>query len=494
MDARSEAVADYHGSTNHTNPVIWREFSRYFKRYDTETVIELPETWDEAREELASPDSLNLTKLSYFLKFSSGITKVLYRQDNSEISFRAAACTGALYHIELYLVCNDMEGLEAGIYHYAVDDHALEQLQSGDFRKAVVEACGSHPDLARSQAIVIYTDMFWRNAIKYGDRAYRHAFWDGGTIMANSLALAEEMNENATLHVGFIDIVMNDLLNLNTVEEAAIAILGLGTSSETSLRNPPAQQPTPGVVDTFDFEDRVYPAIVSVHHATSLGGRDDVIDWQQATLPESPIDRAGERIAVEDYDDADCRDTPLDEIIKRRGSTREFTLDSISFNQLSNLLHYISRAINADYQQPINDIYLIVNNVDELVPGSYIYHQDTRELRLLEEGDFREAGQELGLYQQLAHDASFNLFFLANLDVILSQSGNRGYRMAQLDAGIRLGRVYLSAYAQGFGATGLTFYDRAVTEFFAPHASDKQVMTMACVGNKGRGVYSARRR
>ncbi|MCI0713078.1 MAG: SagB/ThcOx family dehydrogenase [Chloroflexi bacterium] len=493
MVARSEAVLDYHGATNHTNPLIWREFSRYFKHYDTENVIALPETWDETRDELAPPDSLNLTKLSYFLKFSSGITKVLYRQDNSEIYFRAAACTGALYHIELYVVCGDMEGLGAGIYHYAVDHHALEQLQRGDFRQVVVDACGSHPDLARSQAIVIYTDMFWRNAIKYGDRAYRHAFWDGGTILANSLALAQEMNENAGLHVGFVDATVNDLLNLNTAEEGIIAVIGMGTTDD-ALPNPPALQPVPDVIDTFEFEDRVYPAIVSIHHATSLAGREDVIDWQQVTLPESSVDQAGELIAVDDYDDADFRDIPLDEIIKRRGSTREFTLDSITFSQLSNLLYYISRDINADYRQSVNDIYLIINHIDELVPGSYFHHRDTHELELLEAGDFREAGQELGLYQQLAHDASVNIFMLADLDLILDHYGNRGYRMAQLDAGIRLGRVYLSAYAQGFGATGLTFYDRAVAEFFAPHASGKQTMTMACVGNKARGVYNARRR
>jgi hypothetical protein len=35
--------------------------------------------------------------------------------------------------------------------------------------------------------------------------------------------------------------------------------------------------------------------------------------------------------------------------------------------------------------------------------------------------------------------------------------------------------MYLAAYALGIGATGLTFFDDAVTEFFSPHAQEKSV-------------------
>ena len=52
--------------------------------------------------------------------------------------------------------------------------------------------------------------------------------------------------------------------------------------------------------------------------------------------------------------------------------------------------------------------------------------------------------------------------------------GNRGYRAAQLEGGITGGRLYLGGYAQRFGASGLTFFDDEVTEFFAPHAAGKK--------------------
>jgi hypothetical protein len=54
--------------------------------------------------------------------------------------------------------------------------------------------------------------------------------------------------------------------------------------------------------------------------------------------------------------------------------------------------------------------------------------------------------------------------------------------VAQLEGGLIGGRVYLASYALGLGATGLTFFDDAVTEFFSPHASGKAVMFLVAFG------------
>ena len=65
---------------------------------------------------------------------------------------------------------------------------------------------------------------------------------------------------------------------------------------------------------------------------------------------------------------------------------------------------------------------------------------------------------------------------------MLFRSGNRGYRGAQLEAAILGGRLYLAAYAQRLGASGLTFFDDDVTEFFSPHAAGKSVMFLIALG------------
>ncbi len=53
--------------------------------------------------------------------------------------------------------------------------------------------------------------------------------------------------------------------------------------------------------------------------------------------------------------------------------------------------------------------------------------------------------------------------------------------MAQVEASIMGGRLYLGAYAQRLGAAGLTFFDDDVTEFFSPHAEGKSVMFLVLI-------------
>ena len=76
---------------------------------------------------------------------------------------------------------------------------------------------------------------------------------------------------------------------------------------------------------------------------------------------------------------------------------------------------------------------------------------------------------------------------------ILQRFGNRGYRAAQLEAGIIGGKLYLSAYAQRLGATGLTFYDDEVTAFFSPHAAGKSVMFLTALGRSAKTPLSSSR-
>jgi hypothetical protein len=78
--------------------------------------------------------------------------------------------------------------------------------------------------------------------------------------------------------------------------------------------------------------------------------------------------------------------------------------------------------------------------------------------------------------------SSATVFFLADLDALLETYGNRGYRLANLEAGLLGGRLYLAAYAERFGATGLTFYDRDVVAFFSPHAAGKEAIFVTALG------------
>ena len=82
-----------------------------------------------------------------------------------------------------------MSGLEAGVYHFDPKEMKLRQLRKGDYRRVLVSATGNDINVEKAPVILIYTDIFTRNSVKYQTREYRHAFWDSGTIIANTLAI-----------------------------------------------------------------------------------------------------------------------------------------------------------------------------------------------------------------------------------------------------------------------------------------------------------------
>ncbi len=103
-------------------------------------------------------------------------------------------------------------------------------------------------------------------------------------------------------------------------------------------------------------------------------------------------------------------------------------------------------------------------------------------------GDHRRQSAYLCLDQSLGGDAAAVLYFLAPLDALLRAFGNRGYRLANLEAGLMGGRAYLAAYAQRFGATGLTFYDDEVVRFFSPHAAGLDAIFVTALGRAAPAV------
>jgi len=125
---------------------------------------------------------------------------------------------------------------------------------------------------------------------------------------------------------------------------------------------------------------------------------------------------------------------------------------------------------------------LIVHSVQALKQGAYFFRREGNTLELLKEGEFRADAHHLGLEQELPADACVDIFFLADLNRILERYGNRGYRAVQLEAGAIGGRMYLAAYAQRLGATGLTFFDDDVIDFLSPHAKGKSAIFLLAIG------------
>ena len=512
-----EAAWAYHNGTKHSyqsvysNPhyLDWENQPIPFKIYPKLEPLALPQHLSSsglaalaavsAGGGQADVDSIpKLETLAEIFFLSAGITR-RRKYPGGEILFRAAACTGALYHIDLYLVCGDLQGLEAGVYHFGPHDFALRRLRAGDYRAVLGHASGGEPATVIAPAILVCASTYWRNGWKYQSRAYRHCYWDNGTILANLLAVAAARNVTARVVVGFVDAEVSRLLGLDMEREGALALVPLGydpaSVSDASREIEPIRLETM----PLSKQEIDYPAIRNMHEASSLESAEELGAWREAkerrpalSTAEGPVlsKVEGRIVPIRPAgDDEIARDT-IEEIILRRGSTRRFSRESISFEQLSTMLYRATRGIPADFlgrdSPPLNDLYLVVNAVDGLPSGAYVFHRDRLALELLKEGDFRREAGYLGLGQEIPADASVDIFFLTGLDAVLERFGNRGYRAAQLEAAITGGKLYLSAYAQRLGASGLTFFDDDVTEFFSPHAKGKSVMFLVALGKSAK--------
>ncbi|HSZ00583.1 MAG TPA: SagB/ThcOx family dehydrogenase [Terriglobales bacterium] len=499
-----EAALKYHNATKHSYASVranphFLDFANQplpFKIYPTLEPSRLPDEMGQTgvaalsaiagsipAQTNAAPELSAITKLLYL---SAGITRQR-KYSGGEIYFRAAACTGALYEVELYLVCGDLDDLPAGVYHFAPAEFGLRKLRAGDYRSVLVEATGGEPAIAHAPLTIVCTCTYWRNAWKYQDRTYRHFGWDNGTLLANLLAVATALGLPAKVVCGFIDDTVTGLLDVDSQREVAFSMVALGHGSAI-----PAQSSTdisPLGLETLPLSRHEvdYPGMREMHAASSLRSVEEVAAWRGHPPPSSFPEPTGPVFRLRPLSDDEMPRDPIEQVILRRGSSRKFARTPITLPQLSTILDRATRGIPADFLDPmgtqLNHLYLIVHAVEGLEPGAYFFDRDRRELECLKQGNFRDVAGYLGLEQQLPADAAVDIFFLADLGPILECFGNRGYRAVQLEAGILGGKCYLAAYAQRLGATGLTFYDDDVTRFFSPHAEGKSAIFLVAIGN-----------
>ncbi len=429
---------------------------------------------------------------------ANGVVKTIDHQRRT-LRFRAASCTGKLYHVDLYLVCGDCDGLPAGVYHFDPSTFALDVVREGDYRGVLAEATGGQNGVANAPVTVVTTSTWWRNAWKYRDRTYRHAFWDSGTVLANLLGAAHALDYRAEVVAGFADDPVATLLGIDPTEEAPLELVPVGGAGST--KEPPAGAPAvdPIAPETVPLSaDPVdYPLIHDAWEQSALSDGDAAREWRErcreargASTVEAVDDGGSERVALDPVDHETASARPLHETIRRRGSCREFADEGPSRRQVGTVLDRATRGVPGDWNDgrasglAFNDAYVLATGVEGIPDGTYQFRGDESALERLGDAD-RRTKQHLALDQRWAGDAHVNVYLLANADELVDRLGNRGYRLAQLEAGIALGRLYLATYAhRDLGGTGLTFYDDEVTEHLSPRATRETPMCLFAFGRR----------
>jgi SagB-type dehydrogenase family enzyme len=500
---RIESARRFHDLTTHTpysvrtstHTLDWDVKPLPFKIYVDVPAIPLPRAFSsidvdtfaaiDARN-AARGGRLTLENLAALLYHAAGITKKKTYPGGGEVLFRAAASTGALYQTEVYVATGDVEGLVPGLYHFGPGDFALRRLRDGDVRGTLAEAAADD-SIASAAATVVLSGLYWRNTWKYQARGYRHLFWDSGTMLANLVAAGNALALAPRLLTGFVDADVNRLLGLDADHEAALELVVLAPG--TSPAAPPSRvEDVAHAVVPLSESEVDYPLLRDAYGASMLTDPEEVRRWRAGVAP-APRPPHGSLTPLPPPRTTAGRS--LSETVHRRGSTRRFARTSIGAEELSTALWCATRPVEADVAASLVELFLIVNAVDGITPGAYRFHPDAHALEVIKAGSYRNESGYLCLEQSIGADAAAVVYFLTPLGAVLEVFGNRGYRVANLQAGLAGGRAYLGAYAQGFGASGLTFYDRQVVDFFAPASDGLDAIFVVALGRSALGAPDA---
>ena len=170
-----------------------------------------------------SSEPLSSDNLSFLLWASTGIQR---KQHGYE--FRTAPSAGALYPIETYVLVNNVEGLDKGLYHYNIAAHALEELKLADFAENIARAALDQEMCMEAPATFVWTAIFERSKWKYKQRAYRYIYLDAGHI-AQNLALAATSIGLGSCQIGSIfDEEVNEMVGVDGEQESAIYLSVVG--------------------------------------------------------------------------------------------------------------------------------------------------------------------------------------------------------------------------------------------------------------------------
>ena len=168
-------------------------------------------------------EPIEIEQISYLLWASTGI-----QRNMGNFGFRTAPSAGALYPIETYILINNCQQIDPGIYHYNIKDHSLEQIKEGDNSVSFAKAALDQKMIALAPISFIWTAIFQRSKWKYKQRAYRYCYLDAGHIAAHLSLAAVALGLGSCQVAAFYDNEINDLLDIDGKEESVLYLSVVG--------------------------------------------------------------------------------------------------------------------------------------------------------------------------------------------------------------------------------------------------------------------------
>ena len=432
--------------------------------------------------------------LGIFFELSLGLT-AWKQAGTSRWALRANPSSGNLHPTEGYAVVPPLGEIDAGLYHYLARDHALERRTTlaSEMATRLVAL------LPVGGFLVGLSSIHWREAWKYGERAFRYCQHDAGHAIATMRCAAGALGWRALVWDGLGDDRVSALLGLDRDPDFADVEAADREHPDAALLVFPGGL-EPDFIPTPSWQASAAEEVVALIRAGAWSGRANPlspshVEWEAIDL----VARATRRPAGEPP--MPCPSAPLSSQPKPRPSSRTpaatlilqrrsaVALDgrtSISARTFYGMLdHLLPRTGVAPWDvlpwEPQIHAAIFVHRVEGLVPGLYLLERrpDGRlrgalrgeclwerpegcprdlSLFLLLPMDCREMSQLVSCHQAIAADGAFSLGMLADFATSLAGRGAWWYRRLFWEAGV-LGQVlYLEAEAAGVRATGIGCY------------------------------------
>jgi SagB-type dehydrogenase family enzyme len=175
-----------------------------------------------------SGESISLAELSFLLWATQGVKSVTSRPT----TLRTVPSAGARHAFETFLLVNNVEGLEPGLYRFAAIEHALIRLDApSDIHEQIVGACANQNHVHTSAVTFIWVAILERMKNRYGERGYRYLHLDAGHICQNLYLAAEVIRCGVCAVCAFDDDAMNASLGLDGADQFAVYLGTLGRQS-----------------------------------------------------------------------------------------------------------------------------------------------------------------------------------------------------------------------------------------------------------------------
>jgi SagB-type dehydrogenase family enzyme len=450
-----------------------------------------------------SAGGVTLERVSWLLRYSMGLS-AWKQAGRSRWALRVNPSSGNLHPTEAYVVCRPLDERDrasaACVYHYAADRHVLERRARFDR-----DPSGALGVDVFTGAVVGLTSIYWREAWKYGERAFRYCQHDTGHAIA-TLALAAQL-------VGWEARLAPDV---GDADIAALLGLDRDPDFDGAEREAPhcllivAPSPTTAPMDAAALPDAEWSGAASALSPDRVTWR--LVDEVAAAL-KTPRHAPGDVDLESPPHPAPYRTADAGRLMLQRRSAVALdgrsTLDRQAFVRiLCRLVPAGGPPWSALWWPPSVHLALFVHRVDGMAPGLYLLvRQQSAEafvrselqrdflwrpvddvpdgLRAfcLAEGDCRNLAARLSCDQSIASDGFFTVAMIAAFDPALDRYGPWFYKHLFWECGV-IGQVlYLEAEAAGVRGTGIgCFYDDPVHDVLGIFSHRLQVLYHFAVG------------